>query len=483
MPYQSSKVTKAARSRKTLELLESAGGSGKRSELWTNIVGELPLDDEERATVSGGRTKGLTDWLWSTTNMVKAGWLTKDGNGGWFITESGRDALAEYSDPTDFVAAALDGYAQWDKEKKEALATRIAPVDEQQKRVIRAAEYFVERAFASGESVFAPGRAIWTPDVLEEIDRRFVQAESMKATYIENLEAQFADASDDARLLIAELVTLQLLPASIDSIGEEAKRERISRLLRTMDHPVVIPAEIDDAFASGSFSTGQLLSGHIVNSLVVIVTFAASWVRLEPDVREKCLGDPWAFRDFIAGLPKPNIPSQRLALMYLVHPETFIDVVASDAREAIRNAFIGEIGQSTGDLDLDLYRITIELQKKLGGPVNFYKDPLRSQWQVPKSAPPPTALEAGAEELAADTGVVARASFPAATQNLADHLNASLSWVQDTLDLIERRRQVIFFGPPGTGKTSISRRLLRGTQPVVRRGSCSFIRATPTRTS
>ena len=34
-----------------------------------------------------------------------------------------------------------------------------------------------------------------------------------------------------------------------------------------------------------------------------------------------------------------------------------------------------------------------------------------------------------------------------------------LAWLQDTLDLIERRKQVILYGPPGTGKTFLAQAL------------------------
>lgn len=439
---------RAVRARLALDALARAGGSARRHDVWAVVENAVPLTGAETEKLSNGTVRGMNDWLWWTTSMVKAGWMTKDGNGTWTITDSGRAALAEYVEPTAFTDAVQSGYGDWDRERKEALATRLVPTDEQQKRVIQAAKIFAERALANGESVFAPGRTVWTSGTVEEARDAFVGAENTGRNFVEQLKHQMSDVSDEARLFMAELVTLQLLPASLDSIGENAKRTRVNEVLSTMEHRVEIPTEVDAAFGSGSFSTGQLLSGHIVNSLKVLLNFAAAWVSLNQEERERHLGDPWAFRRFVMALPKPNIPAQRLSLMYLFHPETFKDIVSKDQREAIRDAFVGEIGGSTEDLDLDLLRITLELQKKQNGPVNFYRDPLRSRWQYGAQEPRDVMDNAST-----------RSAFPRADAALAAKLFVDAPWLQDTLDLIERRRQVIFYGPPGTGKTYIAKAL------------------------
>jgi hypothetical protein len=176
MPELSSKLTKAARAPMTLDVLVKTGGSARRAETWDVVAEAYPPTGADLEVVSNGMPRGMNDWLWSTTFFVKAGWMTKDRNGTWTITNAGRGALATYADPLEFTDAARAGYANWDKQRKEVLATRLLPRDDQQKRVIQAAEIFSERALGNSESVFAPGRTIWVPEIIDEAHAAFVGA-------------------------------------------------------------------------------------------------------------------------------------------------------------------------------------------------------------------------------------------------------------------------------------------------------------------
>ncbi|MFC0681782.1 McrB family protein [Lysobacter korlensis] len=467
----SDQVRTATRARDALGLLIQNSEPLPRARVWAEVSSRHPLSAAELVSVPSGGATGEVDWNWRTAEFVKAGWLTKGGSDGWAITDAGREAYETWTDPVDLVRESRLLYTAWDqtrtKERASALATRIVPHDAGEEEVIHVAGVFVDRALVAGESVFAPGRLLWTESVITELEQTFVAATTTPGvTFTEQLAVQLAPASDDAKLLMAELVTLQLLPASTDSIGARKKAERVEAVLQLMSHPVQIPEEISAAFASGAFNPGTRMSSNLGAAMTIVVNFAAAWTRTGADHREELLGDPWAFRDFVLRVSGESFPSQRYSLMFLVHPQTFVSIVSDDHKRKIRDAFVGELPNPSGDIDRDLRDITLALQVKNKAPVSYYRPPLREKWQPAPVEEP--ALPSGEET---DPPLRPRASFAAATDQLAADMYIDRQWLQDRLDLLERRRQVILYGPPGTGKTFVAKALARhvslGADPAV----------------
>ncbi|MBF4635150.1 AAA family ATPase [Agreia pratensis] len=458
------------RARLTLEILASEKGSLSRAVLWARAVEAYPLNDMELQVHKSGTSRGETSWAWTTAEFVKAGWLIKGGTSGWTITDQGREALTREPDSESLRSEARDRYTAWtktrDAQKRAALANGILPQDEYQEEILRAARLFVERGLSDGESVFSPNRAIWTSEVSRELVRLFVESDGQEGEgFLGKVAVQLRVASDEARLLMAELVTLQLLPAWTGTIGERAKRERVTFMLALMDHPVQIPPEIDQAFSSGSFNLGTRMASNLGAAMKIVVSFVAAWTEFDAEHRENLLSDPWAMRDFIRTIPGERFPSQRHALLYLLHPDVFMSVVSDPHKSAMRQAFIGEIGgEATDDIDRDLLAITLALQQKTGGPVRYYEEPLYSEWS-PKtvSADDPADDMPQDMNVETDDAVVSSSGlgspFRRVTAEFANSLFMDEEWPQMALDLLERRRQLILHGPPGTGKTFLARRL------------------------
>jgi 5-methylcytosine-specific restriction protein B len=180
------------------------------------------------------------------------------------------------------------------------------------------------------------------------------------------------------------------------------------------------------------------------------------WIALDADQRDEALENPWAWLDFVAAIPGTPFPTQRNELHFLVHPDSFGEVLANDHREAIRDAFMGELSEPlTDDLDQDFLAVTIALQLKKSGPVLYYDEPLQSRW---RGTPIVVVLPEPEQDGPANTGAD-RSDFPTAGPDLAGRLQIDEAWLDRVLGLVERRRQVILFGPPGTGKTFLAQAL------------------------
>ncbi|WP_144759715.1 AAA family ATPase [Curtobacterium sp. 9128] len=447
------------RLREALRYLDEQGGSARRLDVWDHVLSVHPLEGDELNPNTKGKPLGNSDFFWGSAGLVNAGFMEKPKRGEWLVTDLGRDYSSRDRPLEEFGSELSARQREFERLKNEDVALRLATeivAPNRQAEVIRAtALIFSERGLRDLDSVFAPGRAVWRRGVVAELRERFIgKPDVLGAGFLDKIAVQFDGASDDAKLLMAELLCWQVLP--LEQPGERKKRERVTFLLDKMEHPVTIPSEIDDAFRSWSFNPGQGISGHMFDATSMLIECVDAWLTLTDDARAEALEDPTAWREVVAGLPGTALPIQRNELLFLVHPEYFGEVVSSDNREAIRAAFAGEVeGQMEDDPDAAFQQITIALQQKVKGPALYYVEPLVSRWQKRLPVEPPVIDPPvpGPDPV--------RSGFPSADGILANGLHMPLPWLQETLDLIERRKQVILYGPPGTGKTFLAQALAK----------------------
>lgn len=451
------------RQRAALRYLDEQGGSANRLDVWEAVQQRVPLEGAELELNKQGKPQGNSDFFWGSAGLVHAGFMTKPARGEWHLTAEGRRLSADDVPFEQFRSELHDRQRVFHRALREdremRRQTEIIPPDSRAELVRSTAQLFTSRGLADLDSVFAPGRQVWRSDVIAELERCFLeQTETVGSDFLNKLGQQFSAASDDAKLLMAELICWQILP--LQSPGEKKKRERVSFLLDRMQHPVTIPAEIDAAFRAWSFNPGTAMSVSLHRALSMVVRCVAQWVALSSEERQHALEDPWAWRDVVDSLPDDSFPTQRNELLYLVHPGVFGEVISGTAREAILRSFVGEVeGQTEDDPDATFQQIAIALQTKAKGPAKFYEEPLLSRWQ--QTTPPGPVTRPGPVEPRPESepNPVFRTSFPRVAAELANRLHISESWLQETLDLIERRKQVILYGPPGTGKTFLAQAL------------------------
>lgn len=460
---------RAQRARTALEVLAERAANGTYlpiSEIWAECQARVPLTDYERELKSNNRPRGEIDWRWSSADLVSAGFLRKNpsGNGEWAITPDGIAALSDHTGDALLLEAQrkhAQGRARLRDEIEQALPERWVSTDTAQRKLLAAADVIVQECLRKGLSAFAPGREVWSSENIRDVHALWSAAERAEGQgFSGSLAVQFKNATDDQRLLMAEVVTVQILPIGW-ILGHAKKRERVQSVLDLMTHPVEIPQIFDEAFGGGAFNPGQGMQSHVNRAITVILDVLLGWTMLSEDEQQAAIDDPRQWRELVLG-SDDGFPTQRYALLYLVHPGFFGPIVSSDHRLRIRDAFIGEIGgKFSDDPDADLQAIQIALQLKADKPVNVYDEPLRSRW-FPETKPVATEL-ASNDDLAdaPPVDVDARGFAPSDINlaNLADATHLDEAWLGKVTNALHRRGQVILYGPPGTGKTFVARAL------------------------
>ncbi|MHC1558086.1 McrB family protein [Actinomycetospora sp. C-140] len=251
--------------------------------------------------------------------------------------------------------------------------------------LLSAAQVFVDRGLRSDDSAFAPGSSVWTAEHAEELMHHYVgDLDAGGRSFFDKLKDQLASVSDGAVQLMAELLYLNMLPLA--DFRATTKKANVERVLAMMGRPVDIPSELLDAMDAGAFAGGVAFKTSRWAQLALLVQFVAWWKGQDAARRAALLEDPYGFRDAVSELPGLRAQSQRAALVYLLFPETFEPIVSADHKRWIRNAFVDEIGGSTGDLDRDLVAIRESLSARAGERIDFYRPPYREQWK-PTEAP------------------------------------------------------------------------------------------------
>lgn len=468
-------VRRAVRARASLEYLAEHAAVDEYvpiGDVWAAVQQQVPFTAHESELTQKGRPRGESDWRWASADLAAAGWLRKqpDGSGMWAITEAGLRALADF--PGDELHAEATrryaaGRAELQSSIEESLPLAWVSGDTAQRKLLDAASRWIESALKEGTSTFSPGRDVWSAPTVTRLHEVWRSADKVEGkNFVENVALQLANESDDVKLLMAEIVAIQVLPIS-RVMGHAKKTEKVNAMLQLMEHPVSIPTIFDEAFGGGAFNPGTGMLSRINHAVTILINMARAWVDLDAETQETVLSDPHAWRDFVLGLEGDSFPTQRWAILYLVHPGFFGPIVSADHRHRILQAFIGEIGGVfSADPDDDIRRIVIALQKKNGKPINFYASPLRDKWH-PDVVEELTATTPPAEEPAGDE-VDAVESDPRGfrpvdidTASLSQELQLDEAWISRVIDAIHRRGQVILYGPPGTGKTYVAKALTR----------------------
>jgi len=293
-------------------------------------------------------------------------------------------------------------------------------------------ELWKERCILDDGSLLFENRPIWSLANLQDFRDRFTGSAAIYGTgenFEEKLEKQLADASDDVRLLAAELLVVHFLFAYV-AIGTEAKIAIVRDAAGSAwDDEAPGWGLVEAALGEGIGNPG---SGYNIRrdiQVSYLLDFTIRWKALSAEEQQAKLAEPWALREF-ADDASEDVPvrEMRHILLHLLRPEEFERISSGTHKQQIADAFRGEFLEgedAPDDLDEQLLRIRGELEDLgvqpdlAGGMVDFYFPPLNGIWKP----------EADGEEGASD------------------------------LSLLLHKKHLVFYGPPGTSKTHRTRAL------------------------
>ena len=181
-----------------------------------------------------------------------------------------------------------------------------------------------------------------TAEAFDELDACFVQSPDLsEKKFLEKLDGQMRDASEEAKLLMAELLFLNLVVVSRTSVGQKKKIEIIETALSWMDDPPVVPASVVESLAEGVLNPGTFYMTRRDVCLTFLIHVGQAWKALSHDEQTAVITDPWQWKGWLYRLDAGSAITQREALIHLDAPRCLRRVCPGRAQEAHRQAVGG----------------------------------------------------------------------------------------------------------------------------------------------
>jgi len=239
-----------------------------------------------------------------------------------------------------------------------------------------AAAAFRTRCLATDDSLFTPGRPIWTAATAEDLYVRFVETPDVRTGvgFIAKLEGQLEGAQPATVQFAAEAVFVHLLGEADTSAS--TKRTHVSTMMSWYPGNLAIPNDLDAALADGIANVGVAKSRRDYQ-LNFLLEFVRTWKHLDEEERDRCLEDPRAFSHLVRSLPPHSASTEIDGLLHKAFPETFEAIFSGNVKRRIIAAFEkapGVVGES--DIDVALERLRGMIEPAVGRPEHFFYAPL-----------------------------------------------------------------------------------------------------------
>lgn len=310
-----------------------------------------------------------------------------------------------------------------------------------------AAEAWVNCALRNDDSLFTPGEAIWTRELLGELHTRFLdQPDESGRDFFEKLEEQLWNSPAEVFQLMGEVLYVHYLPLTNNAAH---KRQQIERVLGWSPSPVQIPDYLVAGLQSKliNIGAGATLRPFQVGTLIESIE---QWKGMRPSKRGRMLEDPWEFKNFLFTrrfnsqllFNNQNTGAiQRELLLHIVFPDAF-ETIGTNHKNQIANAprFARFIAEGTTDVDRRITQIRQGIEAERGENFYFYDGDIRPLWRDEARLNPWDEFVGRAKEYIASgllesNEVIFKAQI---AQRLADAREAVLADADDWPRLVKR---------------------------------------------
>ena len=257
--------------------------------------------------------------------------------------------------------------------------------------VYKTAEAWVDCALRSDDSLFTPGKAIWSRELLGELRERFLDRyDDWKGPdFFDKVGRLLDDSPSEVRQLMAEAIFTTYLIVWKGAAGRAAKLKRINKVLGRSNEDVSISDDLSAGLDPGIAHPGAFFIANFGIHPGYVIEFVENWKEMESTEIDRPFSDPWEFKRFVLEVPfrsevlKTYSPiAQQQALLHLVHPDTFEGMVSVDQKNQIgeAKAFAHFVTEPTDDVDRKLFQIRRGLETGLGRDFDFHDRDILSWW-------------------------------------------------------------------------------------------------------
>ncbi|MBA2472573.1 MAG: AAA family ATPase [Pseudonocardiales bacterium] len=457
-------VRRGLLARTLFETLRDAGEPLAPKDALARVTNRVPPNNQELSHNASGFPRYETYLRWVSTWSSAIGWMAK--RGGWSITEAGVEAIAEFAGD-EFVSELTRRYRLHRKQTQQKQSGYGSP---SWAEVVKALGYveagwwttYGDLAALTGLSAQSVGKFLgaekvnsahrvlrsngtispdfhWPDPDRSDDPRQILESEGLRFDESGRAEPDQRITADDLRDQLVEL----------GADGETESPTRRAWLVRgsSVDGHDLVPVWLQKG--SASLAAASLRQ---IDPPVPLTTLKAA---IEQDYQHKSYAvREGKIAEFDAFCNRMRVDDY---LLTTSQGKTYLGRVAGEATYTL-----------SSDRRSNLRRMVEWLNTTRPVPFANLPQPLPAKLHSQADVVELTNEIAAIEQLLATLGVADRQPdlaaarelrFPEIDQDLAEELLIDQEWLQQQADLLWERKQLIFSGPPGTGKTYLARKL------------------------